>query len=84
MRYSIMVKATGDNRKLFKFYQENGEDYIVDNIEALTKTYNKLIETTPISLVIPVHLLDVELNTKIEQCQPVPDVDPTPDPDPGP
>ena len=68
MKYYILVKATGDNRDLYKFYKENGEVYEVDNIEALTKMYNKIIETTPTSLVKPIHLLDVELNTEITGC----------------
>lgn len=68
MKYNILIKATGNNKDLFKFFEENGQKYEVDNLEGLTQMYNKLIETMPIATVIPIHSLDVELNTEIKDC----------------
>ena len=38
------------------------------DIDTLTKMYNSLLETNPKSEIIPIHALDVELNTQIESC----------------
>lgn len=76
MKYNILIKATGNNKDLFKFFEENGQKYEVDNLEGLTQMYNKLIETMPTTLVIPIHALDVELNTEIKDCGNADPVDP--------
>ena len=39
-----------------------------EDIDTLTKMYNSLLETNPKSEIIPIHALDVELNTQIESC----------------
>ena len=68
MRYNILIKASGSNSELFKFYQENGVIYETDDITALTTMYNTLLERYPCSQVFPIHKLDVELNTQITGC----------------
>ena len=39
-----------------------------EDIDTLIKMYNSLLETNPKSEIIPIHALDVELNTQIESC----------------
>ena len=39
-----------------------------EDIDTLTKMYNSLLETNPKSEIIPIHTLDVELNTQIKSC----------------
>ena len=63
-KYNILIKAQG----LFKFFQENGTKYETEDINTLTNMYNSLLETNPKSEIIPIHALDVELNTQIESC----------------
>ena len=67
-KYNILIKAQGSNKELFKFFQENGTKYETEDIDTLTKMYNSLLETNPKSEIIPIHALDVELNTQIESC----------------
>ena len=68
-KYNILIKAQGSNKELFKFFQENGTKYETEDIDVLTKMYNSLLETNPKSEIIPIHALDVELNTQIESCE---------------
>ena len=68
MKYNILIKASGSNPDIFKFYQENGAVYETSDITALTTMYNTLLEKYPTSQVIPIHQLDVELNTAITDC----------------
>lgn len=67
-KYNILIKAQGSNKELFKFFQENGTKYETEDIDALIKMYNSLLETNPKSEIVPIHALDVELNTQIEPC----------------
>lgn len=67
-KYNILIKAQGSNKELFKFFQENGTKYETEDIDTLIKMYNSLLETNPKSEIIPIHALDVELNTQIESC----------------
>ena len=67
-KYNILIKAQGSNKELFKFFQENGIKYETEDIGTLIKMYNSLLETNPKSEIIPIHALDVELNTQIESC----------------
>ena len=67
-KYNILIKAQGSNKELFKFFQENGTKYETEDLDTLTKMYNSLLETNPKSEIIPIHALDVELNTEIESC----------------
>ena len=67
-KYNILIKAQGSNKELFKFLQENRIKYETEDIDTLTKMYNSLLETNPKSEIIPIHVLDVELNTQIESC----------------
>lgn len=66
--YNILIKASGNNSDIFKFYQENGETYTTDDITKLTTMYNTLLEKYPTTYVIPIHKLDVELDTQITGC----------------
>ena len=68
-KYNILIKSLGSIKNLFKFYMENGTKYETEDIDTLTKMYNSLLETNPKSEIIPIHALDVELNTKIESCE---------------
>ena len=68
-KYNILIKAQGSNKELFKFFQENGTKYETEDIGTLIKMYNSLLETNPKSEIIPIHALDVELNTQIESCE---------------
>ena len=67
-KYNILIKAQGSNKELFKFFQENRIKYETEDIDTLIKMYNSLLETNPKSEIIPIHALDVELNTQIESC----------------
>ena len=67
-KYNILIKAQGSNKELFKLFQENGTKYEIEDIDTLIKMYNSLLETNPKSKIIPIHALDVELNTQIESC----------------
>ena len=67
-KYNILIKAQGSNKELFKFSQENETKYETEDINTLIKMYNSLLETNPKSEIIPIHALDVELNTQIESC----------------
>lgn len=67
-KYNILIKAQGSNKELFKFFQENGIKYETEDIDTLIKMYNSLLETNPKSEIIPIHALDVELNTQIKSC----------------
>ena len=68
MKYNILIKASGSNQDTFKFYQENGAIYETDEIAALTTMYNTLLEKYPRTQVVPIHKLEVELNTEITDC----------------
>lgn len=68
MTYNILIKASGANADTFKFYQENGTTYETDDISKLTTMYNTLLEKYPRTQVLPIHKLDVELNTEITGC----------------
>ena len=67
-KYNILIKAQSSNKELFKFFQENRTKYETEDIDTLIKMYNSLLETNPKSEIIPIHALDVELNTQIESC----------------
>lgn len=66
-KYNILIKSLGSTKDLFKFYLENGQPYETDDLEALKDMYEKLLETNPKSEVIPIHNLDVSLNTIISE-----------------
>lgn len=66
-KYNILIKSLGANKDLFKFYMENGQPYETEDLEALTVMYEKLLETNPKSEVIPIHNLDIRLNTIISE-----------------
>lgn len=66
-KYNILIKALGSSKDLFKFYMEDNQIYETDDLEELKDTYEKLLETNPKSLVIPIHNLDVQLNTIISE-----------------
>ena len=68
MTYCILIKASGANADTFKFYQENGTTYETDDITKLTTMYNTLLEKYPLTQVVPIHKLDVDLNTEITGC----------------
>ena len=67
-KYNILIKAQGSNNEIFKLFQEDGTKYETEDIDTLIKMYNSLLETNPKSEIIPIHALDVELNTQIESC----------------
>lgn len=68
MKYNILIKASGASADTFKFYQENGDIYETEDISKLTEMYNSLLEKYPRIQVVPIHKLDVELNTEITDC----------------
>lgn len=67
--YKILIKVQGSNRDMYTLYQENGVTYETEDNAALTTMYNKLLEKYAVTDVLPVHALDVKLNTKIEACK---------------
>ena len=68
-KYRILIKTTGYSKDLFKFYiNDSGNIYETSDITELTAMYNKLVQIMPMDQVIPIHFLNVELNTIIEDC----------------
>lgn len=70
MAYQILIKATGHNPNLFKFYTENGEVYETDIIEGkggLVEKYEELLTIYPSSKVKPIHFLNVKMNPSVTE-----------------
>lgn len=65
--YNILIKTPGSNKELFKFYQENGVKYETTDLDSLTTMYESLLNNNPKSEVIPIHALDIALNTVISE-----------------
>lgn len=66
-KYNILIKSTGASKDLFKFYLENGQPYETSSLTDLKTMYESLLETNPKAQVIPIHNLDVTLNTVISE-----------------
>lgn len=71
MAYQILLKATGENPNLFRFYKENDEIYETTHLEGengLVKKYEELLKKYPSSNVKPIHFLNITMNPYITEA----------------
>lgn len=71
MAYQILLKATGENPNLFRFYKENDEIYETTHLEGkdgLVNKYEELLKEYPSSKIKPIHFLNITMNPHITEA----------------